>query len=118
MSQPSPPETRAGASKRLPSHTSKLAVAALVIGILALPAGTVGVAWTVFGLFVGLLGIALSPLAAIMGFVAMRRVASSNGTLKGRGFAVAGLVIGILGGTGDIGLLAFYAYLTQGFRYA
>jgi hypothetical protein len=62
-----------------------LAIAALVIGILSLVCSFV------------CLGIILGPVAAIMGFIARQRVASSGGTLGGGTLAVIGLVLGIIG---------------------
>jgi hypothetical protein len=65
-------------------RTSGLAVASLVLGILCL----CGVG---------------SLLATIFGAVALGQIAHSNGRLTGKGMAIAGLVLGILG----LGLLAF-----------
>jgi hypothetical protein len=44
-----------------------------------------------------------SLLATIFGAVAIGQISRSNGTLTGRGMAIAGLVLGIIG----LGLLAF-----------
>ena len=66
-------------------RTDGLAIAALVIGILSLVCSFV------------CLGIILGPVAAIMGFIARQRVASSGGTLGGGTLAVIGLVLGIIG---------------------
>jgi hypothetical protein len=70
-------------SSSLP-RTSGFAVASLVLGILFL----CGVG---------------SLLATVFGAVAIGQIAKSNGTLSGRGMAIAGLVLGIIG----LGLLAF-----------
>lgn len=70
-------------SNTLP-RTSGLAVASLVLGILVL------------------CGIG-SLLATIFGAVSLGQIARSNGTLTGKGMAVAGLVLGIIG----LGLFAF-----------
>ena len=59
-------------------ETSGLAVASLVLGVL----------W---------LGGAGSLLALIFGAVAMHQIKRSRGTLSGKGMAVAGLVLGIIG---------------------
>lgn len=61
-----------------PPRTSGLAVASLVLGIL----------W--------LCGIG-SLLATILGAVALSQISRSNGALTGKGMAVAGLVLGIVG---------------------
>ena len=66
-------------------RTDGLAIAALVIGILSLVCSFV------------CLGIILGPVAAIMGFIARQRVASSGGTLGGGTLALIGLVLGIIG---------------------
>ena len=70
-------------SNTLP-RTSGLAIASLVLGILVL------------------CGIG-SLLATIFGAVSLGQIARSNGTLTGKGMAVAGLVLGIIG----LGLFAF-----------
>jgi hypothetical protein len=66
-------------------RTDGLAIASLVIGILSLVCSFV------------CLGLILGPVAAIMGFIARQRVASSGGTLGGGTLAVVGLVLGIVG---------------------
>ncbi|GAB4027168.1 hypothetical protein GCM10028773_57800 [Spirosoma koreense] len=63
----------------VPGQTSGLAIAALVCGILSF----------------FLLGIVLGPLAIIFGGVALSKIRKEPG-LKGRGMAVAGLVLGIV----------------------
>lgn len=70
-------------SNTLP-RTSGLAIASLVLGILVL------------------CGIG-SLLATIFGAVSLGQISRSNGTLTGKGMAVAGLVLGIIG----LGLFAF-----------
>ena len=59
-------------------HTSGLAIASLVLGLL----------W--------LCGIG-SLLATIFGAVAINQISRSNGTVTGKGMAIAGLILGILG---------------------
>lgn len=61
-----------------------LAIAALVLGILALL-----FCWTVFG------GIILGLIGAILGFVASSK--AKKGTAGGRGMAITGIVLSILG---------------------
>jgi Domain of unknown function (DUF4190) len=63
-----------------------LAVAAMVVGIVAL------VLSCAYG--VGLLG---SPVAMVLGRVSMKRIDASNGQRGGRGMAQAGFVLGIIG---------------------
>jgi hypothetical protein len=77
-------------------RTDGLAIASLIIGILSLVCS------------VACLGIILGPVAAAMGFIARRRVASSGGALGGGTLAVVGLVLGIVGfllSAGAVGLL-------------
>lgn len=66
------------------SRTSALAIAALVVGILALVGSIV---W---------LGLLLGPVAAFMGSRAGKRIASSGGKLGGSGTASAGLSLGVI----------------------
>jgi hypothetical protein len=63
-----------------------LGIAAMVVGIASL------VFMCAYG--IGLLG---SPAALIMGRISMKRIARSEGTLGGRGFAQAGFILGIIG---------------------
>jgi len=72
---------------QVPLRTSGLAVASLVLGILFL------------------CGIG-SLLATIFGAVALSQISRSNGTLTGRGMAIAGLVLGIVG----LGFVAFLVF--------
>jgi len=72
---PSPPQTR----------TDSGAVAALVCGFVALGG-------LVFPPFLGL-GIA----GILLGWTSRRRIARSNGELRGNAMAVGGLVLGVLG---------------------
>ena len=68
-----------------------LAIASLIVGILSL----------VYTL--GCLGILLGPAAAIMGFIARQRIATSGGALGGGTMAVIGLVLGIVGFVASVG---------------
>jgi hypothetical protein len=63
---------------------SGLAIAALVVGILALLTF-----WTVVG------GIVLGLVAIVLGVIALGRV--KKGIAAGRGMAIAGVVLGVLG---------------------
>ena len=69
-----------------PAPTPGSATAALVVGIISL---VLGCAWGI-----GLLG---SPVAWYLGAKAKREIDASNGQLGGRGLAVAGFVLGIVG---------------------
>ena len=69
-----------------------MAVASLVLGIL-------------------FCGIVTAILAVIFGNVALDKIATSNGTEKGRGLAIAGIVLGWIGiGLIAIGALVFLGY--------
>jgi mannose/fructose/N-acetylgalactosamine-specific phosphotransferase system component IIC len=65
--------------------TDSGAIAALVMGLVSLP------------------GLVLPPLlivgvaGVVIGWTARRRIARSNGALKGTGIAIAGLALGVLG---------------------
>ena len=61
-----------------------LAIAALVLGILALL-----LSWTILG------GVVLGLMAIILGWVASRRAA--RGLASGRGMAITGIVLGVVG---------------------
>ena len=65
-------------------RTSRLATAALIVGVLALIGS---IAW---------LGLLLGPVAAFMGSRAGKRIAASDGKLRGAGLASTGLLLGIL----------------------
>ncbi len=82
------PTTSSPAYPQQPAQISALAVASLVLGLL----------W--------LLGIG-SLLATIFGAVASSQISRSGGTLTGRGLALAGLILGILGLAVAIGLISF-----------
>ncbi|HWW96026.1 MAG TPA: DUF4190 domain-containing protein [Vicinamibacteria bacterium] len=87
------------------SHLDGPAVVAFVMGVLS-------VATSVF-----VVGIVLGPIAAILGYLSYRRVDSSDGRLRGRGLALAGLVLGIAGLAASILLpvvLLFGATQTRG----
>ncbi len=83
-----PPQTypapTASAYSNIPPRTSGLAIASLVLGILYL------------------CGIG-SLLATIFGAVSLGQISRSNGTLTGKGMAIAGLVLGFIG----LGVIAF-----------
>lgn len=66
-------------------RTDGLAIAALVVGIVSIVCS------------IGCLGIVLGPIAAIMGFIARQRVATSGDTLGGGTQATIGLVLGVIG---------------------
>jgi hypothetical protein len=49
----------------------------------------------------------LGPTAAIMGFIARQRIATSGGALGGGALAVVGLVLGIVGFIASVGWFFF-----------
>jgi uncharacterized protein DUF4190 len=67
------------------SHLDGPAVVAFVMGVLSVATSVIVV------------GIVLGPIAAILGYLSYRRIDSSAGRLRGRGLALAGLVLGIAG---------------------
>lgn len=77
---------------------SGLAIAALVLGILALLTF-----WTVFG------GILLGLIAIVLGVIALRRV--RKGIAAGRGMAIAGVILGTLGLLGSLLWIALIAWV-------
>jgi hypothetical protein len=76
--------TFSGAKSRVSDETSGIAIAALVTGI---------VGWVLF--FIPILPIICLTLAIIFGAIGLKQ--TSSGGKKGRGLAIAGLVLGILG---------------------
>ena len=82
------PTTSSPAHPHQPAQISALAVASLVLGLL----------W--------LFGIG-SLLATIFGAVASSQISRSGGTITGRGLALAGLILGILGLTIAVVLISF-----------
>ena len=66
---------------------------------------------------VSLVGLILPPLlvagvtAIYLGFTAQRRIARSEGTLKGRGMALAGLALGVVGSLLSLVLPGFFGYV-------
>jgi len=66
-------------------RTDGLAIASLAFGIASLVCS------------IACLGIVLGPAAAIMGFIARQRIATSGGTLGGGSLALVGLILGIVG---------------------
>jgi Domain of unknown function (DUF4190) len=71
--------------ERASRHVDGLAVTAFVMGVLSVATSVIVV------------GILLGPAAAILGYLAYRRITSSAGMLTGRGLALAGLVLGVAG---------------------
>jgi|SRR6478735_8394633 len=64
-----------------------MGIAAMVVGIVAMAGATFTCGLTLLA----------SPVALVLGLVSMRRVARSHGQLGGRGMAIAGFVLGIVG---------------------
>ncbi len=82
---PAPPQPYAGYGAPMPAAPKNgLGIAALILGLLSLPA-----VFSVVG------GFALGILAVILGFVGYRRARS--GAATNGGMAIAGVVLGILG---------------------
>ena len=79
-------------------HTSGLAIASLVMGILGMPLACVPLIGTVFNL-----------LAVIFGATALNAIGKSRVTLGGRGLALSGLILGILG-LALVGLWLLYVF--------
>jgi hypothetical protein len=81
-------------------RTDGLAIASLVIGIVSIVCSFL------------CLGIILGPTAAIMGFIARQRIATSGGALGGGALAIIGLILGIIGFLASVG--AFFAIALTG----
>ena len=84
----SPLDAPAPVSPAVPQQTNGFAVVSLVMGI-------------IWYLWIG------SILALIFGYIAKRQIDASQGQQKGRGFAVAGIVLGWVG----VGILALVIFL-------
>jgi len=76
-------------------RTDGLAIASLVIGISSIVCS------------VACFGIILGPTAAIMGFIARQRIATSGGAVGGGALAIVGLVLGIVGFVASVGWFFF-----------
>ena len=93
------PGTYAGAGYAA-QRTDGLAIASLVIGIVSIVCSII------------CLGVILGPTAAIMGFIARQRIATSGGALGGGALAIVGLILGIVGFLASVG--AFFAFALSG----
>jgi hypothetical protein len=82
--QPSPQQPPYGYPVAVP--TDGLAIGAMITGIAGL------VMACAYGL-----GLLASPVALVLGRVSMNRIARSEGRLGGRGMALAGFILGIVG---------------------
>jgi hypothetical protein len=80
------------------ARTDGLAIGALIFGILSLVCS------------VGCLGVLLGPAAAITGFISRQRVTASGGTLGGGGYALAGMILGIVGFVASVLAFFFWSY--------
>jgi hypothetical protein len=78
-------ERRAADGESRTRHVDGLAVTAFVMGVLSVATSVIVV------------GIVLGPAAAILGYLAYRRITANPGRLRGRGLTLAGLVLGIAG---------------------
>ena len=85
-----PARTRRGR----PTPKNGLGIAALIVGLLSLPA-----VFTVFG------GFALGAIAVILGFLGYRK--AKSGEASNGGMAIGGIVLGALGIVVSVALLAF-----------
>ncbi|HEV8597516.1 MAG TPA: DUF4190 domain-containing protein [Candidatus Dormibacteraeota bacterium] len=81
-------------------RTDGLAIASLVIGIASIVCSFL------------CLGVILGPTAAIMGFIARQRIATSGGALGGGALAIIGLILGVIGFLASVG--AFFAFALTG----
>jgi hypothetical protein len=79
-----PPQGQAGYYQQPQKRGSGMAIAALILGIIALLS-----CWTIVG------GILFGLIAIVLGFVASRR--AKRGEAGGRGMAITGIVLGLLG---------------------
>ena len=68
-------------------RTDGMAIASFVLGILSVPGGV----------FYGVFGIVLGPIAIVLGLLARRRIKASGGVLSGGGLATAGWILGVCG---------------------
>lgn len=84
-----------------PRKSNGLGIAALVLGILSLPAAFLA----------GVPGIVLGPIAVVLGVLGLRRVKARRA--DNRGMAIAGLVTGILGLLLGILVLVFTVFVVQ-----
>ena len=79
-------------------RTSGLATAALIVGILSIIGS---IAW---------LGLLLGPAAAFMGSRAGKRIATSDGKLRGSGRASTGLTLGVIGFVASAAWFLFFRF--------
>jgi ABC-type Fe3+ transport system permease subunit len=79
-----------------------MATGALVCGILSALCGVIGFC-----------GVLVGPVAIVLGVVSRRRIRESQGTTKGEGFALAGLVLGIIGTVVSIGWIIAFATVPE-----
>lgn len=82
-----------GAMGGMPLRTSGKAIAALVLGIVAI--------------CIAYLGLVTGIIAIVFGILAMKEIDRNPTTIKGKGMAIAGLVMGILAVIGNLILLIF-----------
>jgi hypothetical protein len=93
---PPPPSGYAPAAGYAAPRTDGLAIASLVVGIVSLVCSF------------ACLGVIAGPAAAIMGFIARQRIATSGGTLGGGTLAIIGLILGIIGFLASVGFFLLY----------
>ncbi len=84
-----------------PPETDTQATVSLVIGIAGLVTG-----------WLCCIAYFVSPVAIYLGYASKKRIAESDGRLKGTGMATAGFVLGIIGTV--LGILVFVFFATVG----
>jgi hypothetical protein len=94
---PPPPSGYAPVAGYAAPRTDGLAIASLIVGIVSLICSF------------ACLGVIAGPAAAIMGFIARQRIATSGGTLGGGTLAIIGLILGVIGFIASVGF--FFLYL-------
>lgn len=83
---PAPPPRTTSNSDQVVPRNSKFAIGSFELSILA---------WILGGAFMNLLLVYIASLPAItIGIIALSKINNSQGQLKGKGFAIAGIVIG------------------------
>ena len=110
-----------------PAGTSRLAIASLVLGILSTLSWILGILWILSWISLGSGGgfvvgwiVVLGPiwpiLALIVGNRAKDRIGRAEGTVRGRGLAIAGIVLGSIGA--GVLLLSLVLAVVIGFIWA
>lgn len=85
-----------------PAKPDNLATASMVTGIVSM-------------VCCGIVGAALGAAALGMGVTSMRRIGASQGSLSGRGQAVAGVVLGALGFVVGLSFFVYFTFVNPDF---